>query len=105
MEWVCQKILLYISVNYFFIVKHKYPGAKKFCYKPSAIIAELETLFSRVLGTGSSTWSSNMNDLPEVGSISSIFETYVPNDTSIEVEDDYNRSKTLYQITTKISQV
>lgn len=53
MEWVCQKILLYISVNYFFIVKHKYPGAKKFCYKPSAIIAELETLFSRVLGTGS----------------------------------------------------
>ena len=41
-----------------------------------------------------------MNDLPEVGNISSIFETFVPNDTSIEIEDDYNGSKTLYHITT-----
>ena len=46
-----------------------------------------------------------MNDLPEVGNISSIFETSVSNDTSIEIDDDYNRSKTLYQITTQISQV
>ena len=35
-----------------------------------------------------------MNDLLEVGNLSSIFETPVPNETSIEVEDDDNGPKT-----------
>ena len=35
-----------------------------------------------------------MNDLLEMGNLSSIFETHVPNETLIEVEDDDNRPKT-----------
>lgn len=36
-----------------------------------------------------------MNDLPEVRNLSSIFETSMPNETSIIVEDNDNGPKTL----------
>ncbi|KAL9440906.1 hypothetical protein AB3S75_019560 [Citrus x aurantiifolia] len=72
----------------------KYPKARQFRYKPLANAEELETLFSGVLAAGSNTWSSGMDNLAEAGNLSSIFETPMPNETSIKVEDDDNGPKT-----------